>query len=40
MDKGYDGSAIYAACESHDIRPVIPLKLTLNVAPGKHKPPL
>lgn len=39
MDKGYDGSALYAACESRDIRPVIPLKLTLNVAHGKHKPP-
>jgi len=23
MDKGYDGSAIYATCESRDIRPVI-----------------
>jgi len=24
MDKGYDGSAMYAACESRGIRPVIP----------------
>jgi hypothetical protein len=39
MDKGYDGSAMYAACESRDIRPVIPLKLTVNVANGKHEPP-
>jgi hypothetical protein len=38
MDKGYDGSAMYAACESRDIRPVIPLKLTVNVANGKHEP--
>jgi len=39
MDKGYDGSGIYAACESRDIRPVVPLKLTVNVANGKHEPP-
>jgi hypothetical protein len=39
MDKGYDGSNMYAACESRDIRPVIPLKLTVNVANGLHKPP-
>ena len=39
MDKGYDGSGIHAACESRDIRPVIPLKLTVNVANGKDKPP-
>jgi IS5 family transposase len=39
MDKGYDGSNMYTACESRDIRPVIPLKLTVNVANGLHKPP-
>ncbi|MFL6150467.1 MAG: transposase [Pseudonocardiaceae bacterium] len=39
MDKGYDGSGMYAACESRDIRPVIPLKLTVNVVNGMHKPP-
>ncbi|MDQ3885775.1 MAG: transposase, partial [Actinomycetota bacterium] len=39
MDKGYDGSAMYEACESRVVRPVIPLKQTLNVAEGKHKPP-
>jgi len=39
MDKGYDGSAIYAACEARDVRPVIPLKLTVNVVNGLHKPP-
>jgi hypothetical protein len=38
MDKGYDGSAMYAACESRDIRPVIPLKQTVNVVNGLHKP--
>ncbi len=39
MDKGYDGSAIYAACEEHNVRPVIPLKLTVNVVNGLHNPP-
>jgi len=39
MDKGYDGSAIYAACEARDIRPVIPLKQTVNVVNGLHNPP-
>jgi hypothetical protein len=39
LDKGYDGSGMYAACESRDVRPVIPLKLTVNVANGKDKPP-
>jgi transposase len=39
LDKGYDGSAVYAACESRDIRPVIPLKQTVNVVNGLHKPP-
>jgi len=39
MDKGYDGSAVYTACEARDIRPIIPLKLTVNVANGLHLPP-
>ncbi|MGH3856383.1 MAG: transposase [Pseudonocardiaceae bacterium] len=39
MDKGYDGSGMYEACESRDIRPVIPLKQTVNVVNGLHKPP-
>lgn len=39
MDKGYDGSALYQACEDRDIRPVIPLKMTLNVFNGKHNAP-
>jgi hypothetical protein len=38
MDKGYDGSAMYTACESRDIRQVIPLKQTVNVVSGKHNP--
>jgi len=36
MDKGYDGSAMYAACESRDVRPIIPLKQTMNVVNGLH----
>jgi IS5 family transposase len=39
MDKGYDGRNIYEACESRDIRPVIPLRLTVNVANGLHHAP-
>lgn len=39
MDKGYDGSAIYAACESRNVRPVIPLKVTAGVTAGWHLPP-
>ena len=39
MDKGYDGSLVYKACEDRAIHPVIPLKLTVNVFHGKHKPP-
>lgn len=39
LDTGYDGSGIYAACESRDLRPIIPLKLTVNVVNGLHKPP-
>jgi hypothetical protein len=39
MDKGYDGSGMYTACEDRDIRPIIPLKKTVNVVNGKHKPP-
>ena len=38
MDKGYDGSAIYAACEDRDIRPVIALKQTVNVVNGLQRP--
>lgn len=39
LDKGYDASAIYAACEARNVRPVIPLRMTVNVANGHHKPP-
>ena len=39
MDRGYDASSMYAACEARDIRPVVPLRLTVNVANGHHLPP-
>jgi IS5 family transposase len=39
MDKGYDGRNMYEACEDRGMRPIIPLKQTLNVFRGEHKPP-
>jgi transposase, IS5 family len=39
LDKGYDGTAVYDACEERDIRPVICLKQTARVKRGEHKPP-
>jgi IS5 family transposase len=39
LDKGYDGEAVYQACEERDIRPVICLKETVRVKRGDHKPP-
>jgi Transposase DDE domain/Transposase domain (DUF772) len=39
LDKGYDGAAVYQACEDRDIRPVICLKKTPAVKRGEHKPP-
>jgi IS5 family transposase len=39
LDKGYDGEAVYDACEDRDIRPVICLKQTARVKRGDHKPP-
>jgi IS5 family transposase len=39
LDKGYDGKAVYDACEERDIRPVICLKETARVKRGDHKPP-
>ena len=38
LDKGYDGSAMYAACESRDVRPVIPLKQTVTWSTGCTSP--
>jgi transposase, IS5 family len=39
LDKGYDGKAVYDACEDRGIRPVICLKQTPAVKRGDHKPP-
>jgi IS5 family transposase len=39
LDKGYDGKAVYDACEERDIRPIICLKQTPRVKRGEHKPP-
>ena len=38
-DKGYDVGPFYAACESRDIRPVVPLRETPFVKAGKAAPP-
>ena len=39
MDKGYNPTAIYDACEERDVWPIIPLRQTTAVARGDAKPP-
>ena len=39
MDQGYDLTTIYDGCEARDVRPIIPLRQTIAVARGDHKPP-
>ena len=39
MDNGYDVNAIYRECEERNVRPIIPLRQTVNVVNGLHKPP-
>lgn len=39
LDKGYDASTIYDACEARGIRPIIPLRKTPAVKAGRDKPP-
>jgi transposase, IS5 family len=39
LDKGYDGTAVYEACSTRGIDPVICLKKTPAVKRGDHKPP-
>lgn len=39
LDKGYDQSPVYAACEACNVRPIIPLKQTAAVVAYAHKPP-
>ncbi len=39
LDRGYDNQPVYDACESRDIRPIIPLRETPFVKQGKAGPP-
>ncbi len=39
MDRGYDVTAMYDACETRGIRPIIPVRQTGAVKQGKHLPP-
>jgi hypothetical protein len=39
MDKGYDVTTMYEACEQRGIRPVVPLRQTPDVKKGKDAPP-
>jgi hypothetical protein len=39
MDKGYDASGIHRLCAERCMRPVIPLKMTVNVVNAHDKPP-
>jgi Transposase DDE domain len=39
LDKGYDASTIYEACEARGIRPIVPLRKTPGVKAGRDKPP-
>ena len=39
LDKGYDVSLAYDACEDRDVRPIIPLRETPAVKAGKAGPP-
>jgi hypothetical protein len=39
LDKGYDRTPVYEACEARDCHPIIPLMQTAPVKRGEHKPP-
>jgi hypothetical protein len=39
MDKGYDVTTMYEACEQRGIRPIVPLRQTTGVKAGKADPP-
>jgi hypothetical protein len=39
MDRGYDVTPAYEACEDRNCRPIIPLRQTTGVKRGDHKPP-
>jgi hypothetical protein len=36
---GYDNERVYGECEDRDSRPIIPLRETVGVKRGEHKPP-
>jgi IS5 family transposase len=40
LDKGYDTQPVHDACQRNGVLPVIPLKATLGVKRGEHKPPI
>ncbi len=39
LDMGYDNERVYSECEDRDSRPIIPLRETVGVARGHHRPP-
>jgi IS5 family transposase len=39
LDMGYDNGPMHEACEDRDCRPIIPLRETVAVKRGEHKPP-
>jgi hypothetical protein len=39
LDKGYDASTVYEACEERGIRQIVPLCKTGSVLAGNHRPP-
>ncbi len=39
LDRGYDQTAVYEACEGRGIRPIVPLRQTPGVKAGLAKPP-
>jgi len=39
LDMGYDNNRVYDECEDRDVRPIIPLRETVGVKRGEHRPP-
>jgi len=39
LDRGYDVTPVYEACEARGIRPIVPLRQTIGVKAGKADPP-
>jgi hypothetical protein len=40
LDMGYDNGPMHETCEDRDCRPIIPLRETVAVKRGEHKPPI